>query len=317
MFGEIVTTNKVFDKYLGDMIHKDGLEASVEATISDRLGRIVSATYEIKAVMDDYRMQAVGGMMGALDLWNLAVIPSLLNNCSTLIGITNKLVDLLESVQEKYIRLMMEVPVSTPKVALRAETGLRSMKHRIWFEKINLVLAIRKMQCGLAKEVYEEQLANDWPGLAKEVGEICSTIGIPDVNHNLGNKRDIDRAIINHDRSEIVEKFVKYKKIDRIKEDNPTEPKSYLKQKSLADSRLIFRMRTEMVDIKDNMRNKYKGPGVNCDACNMKLAESQIHVMACTGYEDLRVGKDMMNDGDLVKYFREVLLIRERRKVQK
>ena len=49
----------------------------------------------------------------------------------------------------------------------------------------------------------------------------------------------------------------------------------------------------------------------------MKVAESQIHVIACPGYEDLRVGKDMMNDGDLVKYFREVLLIRERRKVQK
>ena len=133
----------------------------------------------------------------------------------------------------------------------------------------------------------------------------------------MGNKRDIDRAIINHDRSEIVEKFEKYKKIDRIKEDDPTEPKSYLKQKSLADSRLIFRMRTEMVDIKDNMRNKYKGPGVNCDACNMKVAESQVHVMACPGYEDLRLGKDMMNDRDLVKYFRVVLLIRERRKVQK
>ena len=114
-----------------------------------------------------------------------------------------------------------------------------------------------------------------------------------------------------------VKTFVKYKKFDRIKEDDPTEPKSYLKQKSLADSRLIFRMRTEMVDIKDNMRNKYKGPGVNCDACNMKVAESQVHVMACPGYENLRVGKDMMNDGDLVKYFREVLLIREKRNVQK
>ena len=129
--------------------------------------------------------------MGALDLWNLAVVPSLLNNCSTWIGITNKLVDLLEGVQEKYIRLMMEVPMSTPKVALRAETGLRSMKHRIWFEKVNLVLAIRKMQGGLAKEVYEEQVANDWPGLAREVGEICSTIGVPNVNHNMVDKRDM------------------------------------------------------------------------------------------------------------------------------
>jgi hypothetical protein len=49
-----------------------------------------------------------------------------------------------------------------------------------------------------------------------------------------------------------------------------------------------------MVDIKDNMRNKFKGTSVNCDACNMDVAESQVHVMACPGYRDLRVGKDMM-----------------------
>ena len=65
------------------MIHQDGLSASIEATISDRVGRITAATHEIKAVPDDYRFQAIGGMMGAWDLWNLAVIPSLMNNCST------------------------------------------------------------------------------------------------------------------------------------------------------------------------------------------------------------------------------------------
>jgi hypothetical protein len=33
---------------------------------------------------------------------------------------SNKLVDRLESIQERYIRLMLEVPVSTPKIALMA-----------------------------------------------------------------------------------------------------------------------------------------------------------------------------------------------------
>ena len=62
----------------------DGLASSVEATIRDsRMGKIIAATHEIKAIMDDYRMQAIGVMMGAWDLWNLAVIPSLLNNYST------------------------------------------------------------------------------------------------------------------------------------------------------------------------------------------------------------------------------------------
>ena len=135
-------------------------------------------------------------------------------------------------------------------------------------------------------------MAPGWPDLAREVEEICSTIGVPDVNSSIVNKRDLEKALRTHDRNEIREKFEKYKKIDRIVEDDPTEPKTYMKQKSLADSRLIFRLRTEMVDVKDNMRNKYKGSQVHCDACNMKEPESQVQVMACPGYEDLRAGKD-------------------------
>ena len=50
---------------------------------------------------------------------------------------------------------------------------------------------------------------------------------------------------------------------------------------------------------------------VNCDACNMGVPESQSHVMSCTGYEEIRVGKDMSKDGDLV------LLIREKRRLEK
>ena len=73
----------------------------VACTIEERVGRITAATHEIKAVLDDYRLQAIGGMMGAWDLWNLAVIPSLLNNCSTWIGISSMLVDRLEGIQEK------------------------------------------------------------------------------------------------------------------------------------------------------------------------------------------------------------------------
>ena len=63
-----MTKSKESDKYLGDIIHRDGLAASVEATIRDRKGRITSATLEIKAVIDDYRMQALGGYDGRLGL---------------------------------------------------------------------------------------------------------------------------------------------------------------------------------------------------------------------------------------------------------
>ena len=61
-------------------------------------------------------------------------------------------------------------------------------------------------------------------------------------------------------------------------------------EKSLADSRLIFRLRTEMVDVKDNMRNRYRGTSTNCEACDMRVPESQMHVMTCMGYEEQRDG---------------------------
>ena len=44
------------------------------------------------------------------------------------------------------------------------------------------------------------------------------------------------------------------------------------------------------------------------------MPESQAHVMSCTGYTEIRAWKDMSKDGDLVAFFREVLLIREKRR---
>ena len=108
-----------------------------------------------------------------------------------------------------------------------------------------------------------------------------------------------------------------YKKLDKIKEDDPTVAKEYMEKKSLADCRIVFRMRTEMINLKENMKNMYKGASTNCDACDMEVSESQTHVMSCPGYTELRVGKDMAKDEDLVAYSREVLKIREKRKQSK
>ena len=40
MVGKFVTTEKEVDKYLGDLMHSDGLAASVEATVKDRTGKV-------------------------------------------------------------------------------------------------------------------------------------------------------------------------------------------------------------------------------------------------------------------------------------
>ena len=44
--------------------------------------------------------------------------------------------------------------------------ALLGMKDRIWSGKVNLVLALRRMEDGLAKEVLDEQIQFEWPGFA-------------------------------------------------------------------------------------------------------------------------------------------------------
>ena len=70
--------------------------------------------------------------MAAWELWEKAMVPSLLSGAGTWMGISNVEIDRLDRVQDFFWRLMLRVPESCPKVALRAETGMTGMKHRVW-----------------------------------------------------------------------------------------------------------------------------------------------------------------------------------------
>ena len=74
---------KESDKYLGQVLHGSGLGASALATAQERAGRIKGATLEIKSIIDEFQMQTLGGMMAAWELWEKALIPSLLHGSGT------------------------------------------------------------------------------------------------------------------------------------------------------------------------------------------------------------------------------------------
>ena len=314
MFGSFITKEKKVDKYLGDMFSHEGLGESIMETIKDRTGRVKTAIMEVKGIMEDYRMQAMGGMMGALDLWNMAIIPSLLANCGTWTELPKKAIEACDELQNLFIRIMLEVPVSTPKVALRVETGLLGMKQRIWVEKLNLAQFIK--QSGnktLAGRVYQEQLQQGWPGLAKEVVEICQSIQINNINENNVNKMEIKEAINAHHAAEAKEQMGK--KLIAIKDEEIGDAKEYMKTKCISDSRLQFRIKTNMLELKGNMKGSYRDMDYSCLGCaNKATVEDQSHVLRCPAYADIRKDLDLGSQEDIVKYFRKVMLLRMKQK---
>ena len=67
------------EKYLGDYMAVT-LAESVTATVNKRIGIATHAIYEIKAIIEDSRASAVGGLTVAVDIWEMSVLPMLLSN---------------------------------------------------------------------------------------------------------------------------------------------------------------------------------------------------------------------------------------------
>ena len=103
-------------------------------------------------------MQAIGEMMAAWELWEPAFVPSLLSGAGTWIGSTRKEEEQCDKLQNLFWRVMLRVPESCPRIALRAETGMLGMKHRIWLMKVMLLRRIQQQkQNTLSRMILEEQ----------------------------------------------------------------------------------------------------------------------------------------------------------------
>ena len=77
-------------KYLGDWLDCCGLDESVVLTVNKRKFHTLKLAQDIRKIVDDYRSNALGGLVVGLDIWEVAVVPMLLYNSETWIGVSSK-----------------------------------------------------------------------------------------------------------------------------------------------------------------------------------------------------------------------------------
>ena len=96
------------------------------------------------------------------------------------------------------------------------------------------------------------------------------------------------------------------------------ELKPYLSNLSLADARIKFKIRSEMLDVKFNYKSDKENSADlwRCDSCQTSI-ETQDHVLWCPAYVDFRLNKNINDDQDLIDYFRKVLAVRDKLKLTK
>ena len=313
---------KQSEKYLGDIIHNDGNSASAEATVNDRYGRILIGATEIRQVIENCRSQQVGGLKAGMHLWETAYIPSLLNNCQTWVEISDATVDKLEELQNKFFRIMLSVPRTTPKPALIWEMGGLKMKWRIVERKLNFMNHILHLDPGsLARQIQMIQEQENLPGLTQEVKQQVETLRLPNLFDEMIPKNKwkniVKDAIKEANENEVKESLMTYKKLKNRKiVHEKYGMKMYTEVLSLNEARTIFRHKTSMTEhVKLNYKGikRYAAAGWKCEECSN--LDSEEHILWCSGYEEFRENLDLENEKDLSKYLQKIYLKRSKRTI--
>ena len=159
--------------------------------------RLKGSIFETAAILKDWWMQCVGGMMVAWDIWEMSIIPSLLAHSGSWVEIIQRATDTLDGLQNWYCSLVHACPCSTPKPAIRGQAGLLDMTYQIWIEKVCLLTSIMcsREEQSYAKEVLEVQLNMGWVGLTSEAEEICLKLGLPNTTRQyVHTEHELDPA---------------------------------------------------------------------------------------------------------------------------
>ena len=185
------------------------------------------------------------------------------------------------------------------------------MKKRIQKQKLMLAKKISKEKESLAGAIYAEQVEMGWPGLAKEVENICKEVGLRNLNEGEVTKREIEEAIFYSNYKEMKGELEKYDKLAAIKDEDFTKEQEYMHEKAIEKARIAYRIRTKMVQrVKMNYKNMYK-ENLGCEFCKAEY-ETQEHVMVCDRWEEERGSLDMYKMSDMVEFFTNVLKEKEK-----
>ena len=98
---------KLSDNYLGQIFETD-LSTSALSTVRQRECKIKGACIETKYIIEDYQMQAMGGLVAAWELWEQALIPSLMAGSGTWLGDISEAVKLCIKIQNFYWKIIFE-----------------------------------------------------------------------------------------------------------------------------------------------------------------------------------------------------------------
>ena len=149
----------------------------------------------------------VGGITAGLKIWELAILPYLLNNNETWAEMSKATLEVLGKNQQMFNRIILATPRTCPIPALLWETGGLLMEHRITKKKLTFYHHLINLPSNtLAREVTDIQETMAYPGLVTGYQNLIEKYELPDIRKfsKLQWKRLVKREIRNQNKLDLL-----------------------------------------------------------------------------------------------------------------
>ena len=275
------------EKYVGDIISSDG---KLTKTIQQRTSRAVGIISQITTIL---KTVSLGNhyFFIAILLRNAMFISSVLINSEVWYPITKTDIEELETMDRQLIRKVLEVPESCPKELLYLETGCIPLNIIIKCIRVNFLhYLLTRKEDELLSKFFKAQLRNpskgDWTELIKQ-----DSIDFK-ISESFEEIAKLSKNVFKKKVASACKRYAFDKLIsDRNNKDGSKgKDLTYTKLKtenylinekfSPQESKLLFKLRSRMLNVQGNFKSKYLNNDtfLQCQKCLNGLLESQQHI---------------------------------------
>ena len=272
------------EKYLGDILSSSG---KINDNILERQSKGNGYVNQILSMLKEVSFGFHYIEMAMLFRSSI-LVNGMLCSSEALYGITINHVEQLESCDKMLFSAIFKSPSTTPTVAYYLETGAIQVKYLLKGRRIMFLWSIlQQAESELVRKVYEAQkmfpVKDDW------IFQVKNDMEELDIEFD-------EKAIKNMKKWKF--KKIVYEKMNEVSHSHLLSlkkgklanlsshygMKEYLKtdRMNLVQKQLLFSLRTRMVMVKCNYRNKY-GDNLSCSLCQTLSQESQEHLLVCPG----------------------------------
>ena len=277
---------KTEERYLGDIISTDGHNIkNIKARIAKGKG-IVDKIFTILDTIPFGKLHFEIAMI----LRNTFLVSSMLFNSEAWYNVTSSELNLLESIDLKFLRKLLNAPKGTPKEMFYLELGCLPFREMIKERRLGFLhYILNEDNKSMINRFFKSQLENktkkDW------VNTILNDLKSLDIDLSLENIEHMKKGRF----MSLIKNKIEIKTLARLEELKKSHTKvellehntlvmqKYLKPNKanirIDDAQTIFKLKCRVTEVKVNFKGKYDDE-LNCRACGIE-EESQKHIIMC------------------------------------